>query len=58
MRPIAAAAATVVVASLAGLAAYAGPLQLDTARAPRLTLAESHERFVSRVVRRRFPLIR
>ena len=46
MRPIAAAAATVVVAALAGLAAYAGPLQLDAARAPSLTLAE-----VARAVR-------
>ena len=46
MRPIAAAAATVVVAALAGLAAYAGPLQLDAARAPSLTLSE-----VARAVR-------
>ena len=46
MRPIAAAAATGVVAVLAGLAAYAGPLQLDAARAPSLTLAE-----VARAVR-------
>jgi len=46
MRPIAAAAATVVVAALAGVAAYAGPIRLEAARAPGMTLAE-----VARAVR-------
>ena len=40
MRPSAAAAATGIVAALAGLAAYTSPLRLDAARTPRLTLAE------------------
>ena len=46
MRPIAAVAATVVVSALAGLTAYAGPLQLSAARPPRMSLAE-----VARAVR-------
>jgi hypothetical protein len=40
MKPSAAAAATGLVAALAGLAAYVSPLRLEAARAPRLTLAE------------------
>ena len=40
MKPFAAAAATGIVAALAGLAAYASPLQLQAARVPRLTLAD------------------
>ena len=40
MKPSAAAAATGLVAALAGLAAYVSPLKLEAARAPRLSLAE------------------
>jgi len=40
MKPSAAAAATGLVAALAGLAAYVSPLELEAARAPRLSLAE------------------
>src|SRR4051812_28975915 len=40
MKPSAAAAATGIVAALAGLAAYASPLRLEAARSPRLTLAQ------------------
>ena len=39
MKPSAAAAATGLVAAFAGLGAYASPLRLEAARAPRLTLA-------------------
>jgi hypothetical protein len=39
MKPSAAAAATGLVAALAGVAAYASPLRLEAAHAPRLTLA-------------------
>ena len=56
MRPIAAAAATVVAAALAGLAAYAGPLQLDAARAQSSTPRRvSLELFGSRVARPTIP---
>ena len=40
MKPSAAAAATGVLAALAGVAAYVSPLRLEAARTPRLTLAE------------------
>jgi len=40
MKPSAAAAATGIFAVLAGIAAYASPLQLQAARVPRMTLAD------------------
>ena len=50
MKPSAAAAATGIVAALAGLLAYASPVQLQAARLPRLTLAD-----VARMARVRAP---
>jgi hypothetical protein len=50
MKPSAAAAATGIVAALAGVLAYASPVQLQAARLPRLTLAD-----VARMARVRAP---